>query len=257
MNCDYYPGGMLMVGRKYSQSVSYRYGFNGKEKDNDIEGEGNSIDYGARILDTRIGSRWMSADPHLKKYPNESPYLYAGGNPIYFLDPDGKDRIDHIKIITKDGSVLIKTQTTKNLFRSVVNEVYGGSFYLTKNDYEVFTTHDLRTGKDVETTSTNTLYGTGHATRIGLFKFLTIKFSGNDGDKLKLPQVVVFGSGTEDPGWASKADPNRGITVIDFGAFESMMGLIMSGMKVPELKGADPKENTRTCGEIQERTDIR
>lgn len=56
---------MLMPGRTYSATNSYRYGFNGKEKDNDIKGEGNQLDFGARIYDPRI-SRFLSLDPMSK-----------------------------------------------------------------------------------------------------------------------------------------------------------------------------------------------
>jgi len=40
---------MVMPGRKYSGSPGYRYGFNGKENDNEVKGEGNQQDYGLRI----------------------------------------------------------------------------------------------------------------------------------------------------------------------------------------------------------------
>ncbi|TXI33822.1 MAG: hypothetical protein E6Q58_02230 [Niabella sp.] len=92
---------MLMPGRKYSSASGYRYGFNGKENDNEVKGEGNSIDFGARIYDPRVG-RWLSLDPKMNKYPSESPYLYTGGNPIIYADPDGEDRILRIYAI-KDG----------------------------------------------------------------------------------------------------------------------------------------------------------
>src|SRR5690606_4468651 len=52
---DYYPFGMLMPGRGYSASDAYRYGFNGKENDNEVKGEGNQQDYGMRIYDPRLG----------------------------------------------------------------------------------------------------------------------------------------------------------------------------------------------------------
>jgi RHS repeat-associated protein len=53
---------MIMPGRKYSiGNGAYRYGFNGKEKNNEISGEGNSYDFGARIYDPRLG-RWLSTD---------------------------------------------------------------------------------------------------------------------------------------------------------------------------------------------------
>ena len=78
-----------MVGRLFSGSNSYRYGFNGKEKSGEIYGDGNAYDFGARIQDPRIG-RWLSVDPMQAKFAFLSPYNYAGNNPIFYEDPDGK-----------------------------------------------------------------------------------------------------------------------------------------------------------------------
>jgi RHS repeat-associated protein len=102
---------MLMPGRKFTAGTGYRYGFNGKEKDNST-GEEN-LDFGSRILDTRLGGRWLSLDPLMKKYPGESPYLFVGANPIIYIDPDGEDRI--LKIYEKrDGkTTLIRVATHK------------------------------------------------------------------------------------------------------------------------------------------------
>jgi RHS repeat-associated protein len=86
---DYYPFGSAMAGRKYNDD-SYRYGFNGMEKDDEVKGNGNSYDFGARIYDSRVG-RWLSIDPLAAKYPAHSPYNGIGNNPILFLDPDGKE----------------------------------------------------------------------------------------------------------------------------------------------------------------------
>jgi len=81
---------MQMPGRKFSATDSYRYGFNGKE--NDVKGEGNSLDFGARIYDPRIG-RWLSTDPLQVKYPELTPYHFTANNPINFIDPDGRDTV--------------------------------------------------------------------------------------------------------------------------------------------------------------------
>jgi RHS repeat-associated protein len=84
---DYYPFGSQMPGRKYSQpNSSYRYGFNGKEIDNNT-GEGN-LDFGARIYDGRLG-RFLSVDPITSEFPWQSPYAYAANNPISLIDVDG------------------------------------------------------------------------------------------------------------------------------------------------------------------------
>ncbi len=45
---DYYPGGMLLPNR-HGNTSDYRYGFQGQEMDNEIKGEGNSINYKFRI----------------------------------------------------------------------------------------------------------------------------------------------------------------------------------------------------------------
>src|SRR5690606_4639049 len=58
---DYYAFGMLMPGRVYSGDV-YRYGFQGQEKDDEVKGSGNSINYKYRMHDPRIG-RFFAVDP--------------------------------------------------------------------------------------------------------------------------------------------------------------------------------------------------
>ncbi|MEP6675848.1 MAG: RHS repeat-associated core domain-containing protein [Ferruginibacter sp.] len=95
---------MLMPDRKYSAGSLYRYGFNGKENDNNVNGEGNEQDYGMRIYDPRI-CRWLSVDQMQIKHSNESPYLFVGGNPMIYTDPDGRDRILTLSIQHPDGTV--------------------------------------------------------------------------------------------------------------------------------------------------------
>ena len=53
-----------------------RYGFNGKMKDNEVEGEGDIYDFSARMYDARLG-RWLSVDPLQVKYANYSPYNFS------------------------------------------------------------------------------------------------------------------------------------------------------------------------------------
>ena len=86
---DYYPFGAPMNGRNFSTS-SYRFGFNGKEKDDEVKSvSGGSLDFGARMYDARVG-RWLSIDPLAAQYPFASPYHFALNTPIQAKDPDGK-----------------------------------------------------------------------------------------------------------------------------------------------------------------------
>jgi len=68
---------------------NYRYGFNDKEKDDEIKGGGNSYDFGARENDPRL-ARWWSVDPLAPKFSWQSPYVSIDNNPIVKIDPTGK-----------------------------------------------------------------------------------------------------------------------------------------------------------------------
>ena len=63
----------------------YRFGFNGQEKDNEMKGIGNSLNYTYRMHDTRLG-RFFAVDPLAKSFPWNSPYAFAENRVI-----DGKD----------------------------------------------------------------------------------------------------------------------------------------------------------------------
>lgn len=85
-----------MPGRSFQGSDGYRYGFNGMEKDDEVKGAANSLDFGARIYDSRIG-RWASTDPLQALYSDLSPYNFVGNTPILFIDPDGKKFVNPYK----------------------------------------------------------------------------------------------------------------------------------------------------------------
>jgi RHS repeat-associated protein len=67
----------------------YRYGFNGKENDDEVKGEGNNVDFGARVYDGRV-AKWLSVDPLMHKYPSLTPYNFSANNPILFINVDGR-----------------------------------------------------------------------------------------------------------------------------------------------------------------------
>lgn len=86
---DFYPYGFEKPLRNYNLT-DYSQSFNGMYKDDEIKGVGNTLDFGARIQNSRLGV-WLSRDPLESKYPDISPYVFVGGNPIYFYDADGRD----------------------------------------------------------------------------------------------------------------------------------------------------------------------
>jgi len=89
----YYPFGMLMTG-KYSSCINNKYLYNGKElQDDELAGVNlDWNDYGARFYDAAL-ARWFVVDPLAEKYFEESTYIYAGNNPMIYIDPDGQVKI--------------------------------------------------------------------------------------------------------------------------------------------------------------------
>jgi len=85
---DYYAFGAQMPGRNFS-SNSYRYGFNGMEKDDEIKGiSGSSYTAEFWQYDPRLGRRW-EIDPLTGGFPGLSPYSVFSNNPISISDPAG------------------------------------------------------------------------------------------------------------------------------------------------------------------------
>jgi RHS repeat-associated protein len=144
---DYYPFGMLQPGRQYAESNlgSYRYGFNGKEQDNEVKGVGNQIAFENRIFDPRIG-RWFSVDPLQKIYPGESNYAFVSNSPILYADRDGKDKIVTITVLNKDGKTIQFQKITKGVYHYGHDATYDGFGFFYKQDIVQNLTVDNRNG---------------------------------------------------------------------------------------------------------------
>ena len=78
---------------RLNQIVSFneRFTFTGKEKDE----ETGYYYFGARNYLPAF-SVWGAVDPLADKYIYNSPYVYCEGNPIKYIDPDGKEKINEV-----------------------------------------------------------------------------------------------------------------------------------------------------------------
>ena len=87
---DYYPFGLQMPGRSQQQygSPATDVKYTGHELNQ--EGGLGIYHAGARLYDPAVG-RFMQQDPMTGKYPGWSPYNYVLGNPVVFVDPDGRE----------------------------------------------------------------------------------------------------------------------------------------------------------------------
>ncbi|MEM9446877.1 MAG: RHS repeat-associated core domain-containing protein, partial [Verrucomicrobiota bacterium] len=77
-------GGLTFNSYTRTASTAQYYKFNGKE----LLPETQLYDFGARFYDPAL-MRWMSPDPLSDELSSWSPYNYALGNPVLFIDPDG------------------------------------------------------------------------------------------------------------------------------------------------------------------------
>lgn len=82
---EYLPFGEVFLEKQYGD-YSLPYRFNGKELDE----ETGLYYYGARYYDPRL-SMWHGTDPMQEKYPGISTYCYTMGNPMIYVELDGRD----------------------------------------------------------------------------------------------------------------------------------------------------------------------
>ncbi|MCH2199566.1 MAG: hypothetical protein MK081_12365 [Flavobacteriales bacterium] len=116
---------MLMPGRTFAQD-DYRYASKGrKEADDELKGDGNSVNYKYRMHDARIG-RFFAVDPLAAKYPYYSQYAFSGNRVIDAeelegLEPRVKNGILYYRV--KDGQG--PTQIANDINDPETQEKYG------------------------------------------------------------------------------------------------------------------------------------
>jgi RHS repeat-associated protein len=128
---DYYPFGSEILDR--TSGGSYRYGFNGKENDNDVKGEGNQQDYGMRIYDPRLG-KFLSVDPLTRGYSMLTPYQFASNRPMDGIDIDGLEYTHYVvglqfrdAEMTPEHATVVIERTQVQVYQGMgaLGELYG------------------------------------------------------------------------------------------------------------------------------------
>ena len=84
---DYYPFGSRWNVAAGLKDDTNRFRYNSKEEQ--FRFGTPYVDYGARQYDPILG-RWFAQDPLSEKYYGISPYAFCAGNPVKYLDPDGR-----------------------------------------------------------------------------------------------------------------------------------------------------------------------
>ncbi|QTY28270.1 hypothetical protein IGB25_01700 [Flavobacterium sp. CS20] len=101
---------MLLPGR-HGAVDSYRYGFQGQEKDDEIKGDGNSINYKYRMHDSRLG-RFFAIDPLASDYSWNSSYAFSENRVIDGVELEGLEWI--LKIYSPSLSSRFASAYTAN-----------------------------------------------------------------------------------------------------------------------------------------------
>ena len=103
--------------------LSYRFAFNGQEKDDETQTQ----DYGFRIYNNILG-RFLSIDPVTFDYPMLTPYQFASNRPIDGIDLDGLEYIrmrEWTQDYNKGGVGAIFANVVANTVIASVNGVTG------------------------------------------------------------------------------------------------------------------------------------
>lgn len=79
-----------LVPNRHGSTDEYRYGFQGQENDNEIKGEGNSLNFAFRMHDPRVG-RFFSMDPLSRQYSFLTPYQFSSNSTISLIELEGKE----------------------------------------------------------------------------------------------------------------------------------------------------------------------
>ena len=169
--------------------LSYRFAFNGQEKDDEVSGAGNTMTAEFWQYDIRLGRRW-NRDP--KPNPSVSDYACFANNPIWFTDILGdssvvnnKGGIVHYDPKDKDKRVFAQLDGKLNLIGTLGGKIDANKIYtnlLKENNEEAEDIYSPWTFKDNVKTKgkwdykkdKNSIFGLGND---GKTKFL---FKGNE-----------------------------------------------------------------------------
>jgi RHS repeat-associated protein len=91
---DYSGFGVQLSGRNFVKAGAKesRFGFQGQEEDDEVKGEGNSLNFEYRMHDPRLG-RFFAVDPLSKDYPFNSPYAFSENDLIGAIELEGLEKV--------------------------------------------------------------------------------------------------------------------------------------------------------------------
>lgn len=137
----------MLLPKRHGSVDFYRYGFQGQEKDDEVKGEGNSINYKYRMHDPRVG-RFFAEDPLEANFPWNSSYAFSENRVIDGIELEG------LEVLLIGGNLTLSA---------------GGSFTI-----ENGVLFDFSSGKPKMFKYNST--GTGYETNISIATEFTVTF---------------------------------------------------------------------------------
>jgi RHS repeat-associated protein len=228
------------------------------KKDDEVKGEGNSLDFGERMLDTRIG-RWFKTDKVNK--PWLSPYQFADNNPVNNVDADGNDEIHFYyktqQMLDKDG----KAHTQLTLSSEIIKNNSEHTFFMHSPQGATVEFHPFKSDRTPNETSTEAYDNKLPLSKSvdGLFGLITIPVDDNAylGTLLQAaPEVMEHYSDIREDGMRFRGAVNRASSV-DFAetvirAEETMFAIVDGYYLIKGLSKFAVKELAKNSLKIAE-----
>lgn len=126
----------MLLPNRHGNSSDYRYGFQGQEMDNEVKGEGNSVNYKYRMHDPRVG-RFFALDPLAGQYSYNSPYAFSENRVIDSKELEGAERY-HYTLDIVDGVPNLTLDVVDNTW----TDFFGGEHTFKKNSNQHFITFE-------------------------------------------------------------------------------------------------------------------
>ena len=233
-----------LVGTPNLLTKGYRYSFQGQESDNEVKGNGNSINFEFRMHDPRIG-RFFAVDPLALKYPHNSPYAFSENKVIHAIELEGLECFytsDGIFIGKIGKSTEVRLINDKNLEEGVkyVKWAIYDQTKGTKREKQL----NWNTGKAIDFSSSVGMTNEELNTRAFL---TTIRQAENSSttavSETPLPYNKIYGGGTfsDDSKHPNKAVTKWGNTSTAAGAYQFLAGRWNTISKKLGLKDFSPE----------------
>ncbi len=133
---------------------NYRYGFQGQEKDDEIKGRGNSVNYTFRMHDPRLG-RFFAIDPLAPDYPYYTPYQFSGNRTIDNKELEGLEPVDTDYSNAPEGTSSGTTSSFSNY------KVSSGAYLASKKTFGSLSGSNFSAYSGFSASNMNLMNGTG------------------------------------------------------------------------------------------------